>query len=115
VPLAPGIRGRSGYGPGRLVLLALFILTTFSDLPLRLATLLGSLMAFVGGAYAVLLVFRRLGSDDVPAGYTSLMAGILVLSGALLIALGILGEYVGRINDKTTGKPRFLVRETLAR
>jgi dolichol-phosphate mannosyltransferase len=84
-------------------------ISSFSHRPLQLATLLGfviSSLAFI--AIPVVIVLRILGSY-LP-GFSSLTIAVLLLGGIQLIAIGIIGEYVGRIYDEVKGRPLYLVR-----
>lgn len=76
---------------------------------LRLVTAVGSTFAVIGIVYAVFLISIRLFSHDVPAGWTSLMVVQLITTGAVLIALGVIAEYVGVIVNMALGRPTFLI------
>ena len=90
--------------------LALDGITSFSTLPLRIWSYLGMIIALFGFGYAVLLIMRKLlFGADVP-GYTSIMVVMLLLGGLILISLGIIGEYLGRIFEEVKGRPLFVVR-----
>jgi dolichol-phosphate mannosyltransferase len=87
-------------------------ISSFSHRPLQLATLLGfliSTLAFV--AIPIVVVLRILGSY-LP-GFSSITIAVLLLGGIQLIALGIIGEYVGRIYDEVKGRPLYVVRTRL--
>ena len=85
-------------------------ITSFSTLPLRIWAYIGFAVALLGFAYAAWLVARTLlFGVDVP-GYPSLMVAVLVLGGLILMSLGILGEYIGRVFEETKGRPIYLVR-----
>jgi undecaprenyl-phosphate 4-deoxy-4-formamido-L-arabinose transferase len=86
--------------------------TSFSILPLRAASLLGLLVAAVGGVLAVAFGIERLRNPALPIGWASVAVSILLLSGVQLFALGMLGEYLGRLFLKVGGEPQFVVRET---
>lgn len=85
-------------------------ITSFSTLPLRIWTYVGALVAFCGFSYAAFLILRALfWGVDVP-GYTSLMVVNLILGGTILLSVGVVGEYIGRIFEETKNRPLFLVR-----
>jgi undecaprenyl-phosphate 4-deoxy-4-formamido-L-arabinose transferase len=107
--------GKSGYNLFSLLGYTLDILTTFSSLPLRIASVSGFIIASLGFIYGFYLIVRNLVLADATSAYTPLMAGKLFLSGIILIAVGINGEYLGRVNHKTTGRPRFVESENLCR
>ena len=84
----------------------------FSYLPLRMASILGFIFASLGGIYAVLvIVLRLLGLMPVIQGWTALMVVLLVVSGAQLVILGIIGEYLWRNFDATRKRPPFIVEK----
>ena len=103
--------GTSGYTLGRLVRLWLSAWINFSVLPLRVATVLGLATALMGlGAFAVLVWMWA--ADVGPAyGWGWLMAALLVFSGAQLVMLGLIGEYLGRMFLTVNQRPQAIVRE----
>ncbi len=104
----PRLAGETKYTLSRMLRFSLDAISSFSHRPLQLATLLGfliSTLAFV--AIPVVVVLRILGSY-LP-GFGSITIAILLLGGIQLIALGIIGEYVGRIYDEVKGRPLYLV------
>jgi dolichol-phosphate mannosyltransferase len=104
--------GETKYTLGKMLRFSLDAISSFSHRPLQLATLLGfiiSTLAFI--AIPVVIVLRILGSY-LP-GFSSITIAILLLGGIQLIALGIIGEYVGRIYDEVKGRPLYLVRSRL--
>ena len=108
---APRAAGRTKWNYRKLWRFAVEGITSFSTLPLRLATwvgLLTSLLAFGYGGWIVLKVF--IWGIRVP-GYASLMVVILVLGGLQLLALGIIGEYVGRTYLEAKQRPLYLVQD----
>ena len=110
----PRASGRSGYSAGKLLVLALNLLTNFSLLPLQAASACGILAAgggFVLGAYYLFEYFRS--NIDVP-GYASIIVAVLVLGGIQLLSLGIMGEYLGRLHLNVNRKPQYHVRQVLA-
>ncbi len=104
--------GETKYTLGKMLRFSLDAISSFSYRPLQLAMLLGfliSTLAFV--AIPVVIVLRILGSY-LP-GFGSITIAVLLLGGIQLIALGIIGEYVGRIYDEVKGRPLYLVRTRL--
>jgi undecaprenyl-phosphate 4-deoxy-4-formamido-L-arabinose transferase len=107
-------QGRSGYDLRKLVLLSINLLTNFSILPLQVSTLLGLFSALVGfGIGAVYLWYALIHGIAVP-GYASTITAVLFLGGVQLFAIGIIGEYVGRLHLNVNRKPQFRVRKRLA-
>jgi dolichol-phosphate mannosyltransferase len=105
----PRYAGETKYTLTRMVRFSLDAISSFSHRPLQLATLLGfaiSTLAFV--AIPVVIALRVFGSY-LP-GFSSVTIAVLLLGGIQLIALGIIGEYVGRIYDEVKGRPLYLVR-----
>ena len=102
--------GSSTYTLRKLVRLAMNLLFDFSIMPLRLATLLGTLLCLVGLLMLGDVMLEVLLVGRVQAGWASLMAVITVFSGAQLLMLGLIGEYVGRAFMTASGKPQCLVR-----
>jgi glycosyltransferase involved in cell wall biosynthesis len=103
-----GTRGRFWRLAGR----ALDGITAFSDLPLRISSVLGALIAGVSMLYGVSRVLRAaFYGIDVP-GYESIIVAILFLGGVQLLSLGILGSYIGRIFKEVKGRPLYVVRRT---
>lgn len=103
------VAGRSSFNYPRLVDFAIDGLTSFSILPLRLASLAGILISVVGFAYAAYLVVRTLMQGvDVP-GYASIMVVTMFLGGVQLICLGFIGEYLGRLYVEAKGRPLYIV------
>jgi polyisoprenyl-phosphate glycosyltransferase len=101
--------GETKYTVSRMLRFSLDAISSFSHRPLQLATLLGfliSTLAFI--AIPIVVVLRLLGSY-LP-GFSALTIVVLLLGGIELIAIGIIGEYVGRIYDEVKGRPLYLVR-----
>jgi dolichol-phosphate mannosyltransferase len=108
----PRFAGETKYTVSKMLRFSLDAISSFSDRPLQLATLLGfliSTLAFI--AIPVVVILRILGSY-LP-GFGSITIAVLLLGGIQLIALGIIGEYVGRIYDEVKGRPLYLVRSRL--
>lgn len=91
------LAGEGAYGLGRSISLWMTMATSFSIAPLRMASLLGAVFSFGGLLLAIFLVIQRMGSSAVVSGWTSLMVAFLIISGVQLIALGAIGEYLGRV------------------
>jgi dolichol-phosphate mannosyltransferase len=105
----PRYAGETKYTVGKMLRFSLDAISSFSHRPLQLATLLGfliSTLAFI--AIPVVVVLRILGSY-LP-GFSALTIVVLLLGGIELIAIGIIGEYVGRIYDEVKGRPLYVVR-----
>lgn len=86
--------------------------TSFSIKPLRLATSAGVICALIGILYGVITIVNKLVRPYVEAGYSSLMAAVLFIGGMIMIMLGMIGEYIGRIYICINNAPQYVVRET---
>ncbi len=93
--------------------LALEGITSFSTLPLKVATYLGMITALGAFLYGLFIILDTLFFGNPVAGYPSLLVVILFLGGIQLMALGVIGEYLGRMFDETKGRPLYLIRDYL--
>ncbi len=93
-----------------MVGLALDAIVGFSALPLRLASMLGLLLSFLGGLYFLYVIGVRLLTDAAVQGWTSVVGVVLVLGGVQLACIGIIGQYLGRIYDELKSRPLFVVQ-----
>ena len=102
--------GASKYTVGRLVLLALDGLISFSYVPLRVITALGLSVSFLSLFLAGFFFVKKLLYGLSPPGYASLIVSIFFLAGIQLITLGVIGEYVGRIFEEAKRRPMYILR-----
>ena len=102
----------SAYGLRELVRVALDGMFFRTTVLLRWIVFLGFLVALAGGLLAVYAVYSRY-VEDTPPGYTSLVVLLVLLSGFIIISLGVVGLYVGRIFDQVKGRPLFVVDEQI--
>ena len=106
----PRAEGESGYTLGSLLKLWMNAFTSFSVKPLRIATMLGSGSALAGVIVGLVLVIRKLIlREEIDAGWTSLMALMLFLFGVVMITLGLVGEYVGRVFISMNRNPQYVI------
>lgn len=105
--------GRSGYNLGKLISLWMNGFTSFSVKPLRLATYAGVATAMLGFLYAIYIIIKYFVDSSVPVGWSSTMALQLVLGGIILVVLGLIGEYIGRIYMCINASPQFVEREVV--
>ena len=96
---------------GRLFRLAFDGIFSFSNLPLRLATVLGLVVSLVAFLLMATILYLRLFTDLAILGWASLMTSILFLGGVILVTIGIIGEYTGRIYDEVKRRPLYVVAE----
>ncbi|MGE3911815.1 MAG: glycosyltransferase family 2 protein [Chloroflexota bacterium] len=87
--------------------------TAFSYLPVRAATLLGTLLAFLGFVWAGVVLVARLLGWIPEAGFAAVMVALLVLSGTQLIVSGLIGEYLWRVLEESRNRPPYLVAQTV--
>jgi len=87
--------------------------TAFSVKPLRIATIIGLITAVIGFITGIVMIIRRLLNPDIAMGYTSLAVIQLFLGGMILMCLGLVGEYIGRIYISQNKSPQYVVRNTI--
>jgi glycosyltransferase involved in cell wall biosynthesis len=101
--------GRSSFGFWKLWNFALEGITSFSTAPLRVATYVGVMTAVLAFVFAIWVVLKALLWGDPVAGWPTMMAVILFLGGMQLVALGLIGEYLGRLYEESKQRPLYLV------
>jgi glycosyltransferase involved in cell wall biosynthesis len=106
---APRLAGASKFNLWKLWNFALEGITSFSTAPLRAATYLGVLTALLAFLYAAWIVAKKLLWGDPVAGWPTMMVVILFLGGVQLVALGLIGEYLGRLYEEAKQRPLYLV------
>ena len=104
--------GRSGYTLKKLLGLWLNGFTAFSVIPLRIATTIGGICAAGGFVYGAYTIIKRLINPDVPMGFSSIMSALVFFGGMIMIMLGLVGEYIGRIYISLNNSPQYVVKET---
>jgi glycosyltransferase involved in cell wall biosynthesis len=110
----PRTIGRSNYTPSKLFNSAMFILTGYSTAPLRLASSVGFVFTLFGVGVLAYVLCRYLISGGSVPGFPFLASAIAIFSGAQLFALGIMGEYLARIFNRSVERPVYVVKETTA-
>lgn len=108
----PRGEGKSKYPLGKMLNFAVEGVTSFSVRPVRIVFLIGLVFVCIAVAIAVYTLYRY-ARHDVIEGWTSLMLSIWFCTGVLLLALGIIGEYVGKIFLEVKDRPRFVVEKKL--
>lgn len=103
--------GTTNYSFRKLLKLWLNGFTAFSVKPLRVASFLGAILAIVGFIYSVYIIIHRLFHSQVSMGWSSIMAVQLIIGGAILCVLGLIGEYIGRIYICINNSPQYVIRE----
>ena len=111
----PRASGRSNYSYFGLVRVSIDGLTSFTTWPLRAASVLGIVLALLGFGYGGWITLAYLVWNDAVSGWTTIVCGMALMLGFVLIALGVLGEYVGRIYEEVKARPLFVVRREFGR
>ena len=106
----PRAAGKSNYNLWKLVKMSLLILTGFSTAPLRFASLIGFAFTILGGIILLFVLLRYAVEGSIP-GFPFLASAITIFSGTQLFALGIFGEYLGRIFERSSSRPPYLIDE----
>jgi len=109
------ISGKSGYTFKKLFRLWLNMFTNFSVLPLRIASFLGFVFALLGMLIGVFTLYERFLNPNLPVGWATIAVLCSILGGVQLMALGMIGEYLGRIFLGMNRQPQFIVRELHSR
>lgn len=105
--------GASGYTLGKLFGLWFNGFTAFSIKPLRIATVIGVISACCGFLYGIYTVIKKIINPTVPVGFSAMMAAMVFLGGVILLMLGIIGEYLGRIYISLNNSPQYVIRESI--
>ncbi len=95
----------------KMIKLSIDGITSFSYRPLKLASYLGVLTAFIGFIYLIIVLFQRFFTDTTLTGWTSIIILQLVFGGTILFILGLIGEYIGRIYDEVKDRPLYIIEE----
>ncbi len=103
--------GSSGYTLKKLLGLWFNGFTAFSVKPLRIATFVGGISAVMGLLYGVYVIIRRLLFPAVVLGYAATMSAIVFFGGMILLTLGLIGEYIGRIYISMNNSPQYVIRD----
>jgi glycosyltransferase involved in cell wall biosynthesis len=112
---APRTDGRTTWSLRSLIGLSIDGLTAFSVAPLRVATLLGLLLALAAFIYGGEIIYETWAYGEKVPGYPSLFVGVMVLGGVQLIMLGVVGEYIGKILYEIKGRPVYFIAEHAVR
>jgi undecaprenyl-phosphate 4-deoxy-4-formamido-L-arabinose transferase len=87
--------------------------TAFSVKPLRMATVLGVVSACAGFLYGIYTIIKKFVNPDVVVGFSALMAAVVFFGGLILLMLGVIGEYIGRIYISLNNSPQYVIRESI--
>ena len=103
-------QGRSGYSLGKLLGLALNLYTNFSLIPLQIVSGVGFVTATSGFLVGLFYLVQFFASNIAVPGFASTIIAVLILGGAQLLALGVIGEYLGRLHLNVNRKPQYVIR-----
>ncbi|AEN90023.1 Uncharacterized glycosyltransferase ykcC [Priestia megaterium WSH-002] len=105
------LAGESKYPLKKMLKLSMDGITSFSYKPLKLASYAGVTLSGIGFIYLLVVLYLKLFTESTITGWSSLIVIQLFFSGIILIILGMIGEYIGRIYDETKNRPLYIVRE----
>lgn len=105
-------QGKSGYSYAKMIRLALDGITSYSNLPLKMATVSGFVVSSIAFLVMLYTLYSRFITRDYVPGWSSLMISVLFLGGVQLIAIGIIGEYMSRLSENVRNRPLYIVNET---
>ncbi len=104
--------GEGNYNLRRSLSLWLKMATSFSVVPLRLATLMGFTLAALSAVMIIFVIVQKILHPELPAGWASLIATVLFIGGMQTVFIGLIGEYLGRAYLKLNHKPQFVIGST---
>lgn len=105
------LQGKSGYNLKSLISLWMNGFTAFSVKPLELGAYLGFVMSIAGFLFAFITIIRKLITPTMQAGWSSLISAILIVGGVIMVMLGLIGEYIGRIYICINNSPQYVIRD----
>lgn len=108
---ADRVAGTSTMSPGRLINLALEGITSYTTAPLRIATVIGFIVSVISICYMIYIVGKTIMFGEPIQGFPTIICTILFLGGCQLLALGIIGEYIGKIYNESKHRPPYIVAE----
>lgn len=107
------LQGETGYTLKKLISHWLNGFTAFSIKPLRISSFIGAICAFAGFVFMVYTVIRKIVGDNITVGYSSIVAILLFVGGLLMLMLGMIGEYIGRIYICLNNSPQYVVKDVV--
>jgi len=107
------LRGKSKYNIPRMFKLAFHAITSFSTVPLRLATYLGFITSFVSLIFGLYFIYQKVFHNIPVLGYASIIVSIFFVGGVQLLVLGIIGEYLGRTYQETQKRPLYITKDLI--
>lgn len=107
--------GKSGYTLSKLLALWMNGFTAFSVIPLRITTYLGCFCAIAGFVYTIVTIVRKIVDNQAPMGYPTLICAVTIIGGVIMMMLGLVGEYVGRMYITMNNAPQYVIREVVGK
>lgn len=104
--------GNTGYTWRKMLRFALDGITSFSNFPLKMATISGFVMSFISFLLMLYALYSRFILKVYEPGWTSLMLSVLFIGGIQLVSIGIIGEYIGRISNNVKQRPLYLIKDS---
>ncbi|MBQ0027614.1 MAG: glycosyltransferase family 2 protein [Lachnospiraceae bacterium] len=104
--------GKSGYTFKKLITLWMNGFTAFSVTPLRISTYSGVILAAIGFIYGIYTIIKHFVVRQAPVGYASMMSALMFIGGMILLMLGMVGEYIGRMYIGVNNAPQYVIRNT---
>jgi glycosyltransferase involved in cell wall biosynthesis len=108
----PRTVGKSNYNLFKLIKVSLLVLTSYTTIPLRFASIVGFLFTLFGFGVLTYVLVTYFVAGSIP-GFSFLASSVTIFSGVQLFALGILGEYLARVFERTAGRPTYTIARTL--
>ncbi len=105
--------GKSNYSLRKLLKLWLNGFTAFSVKPLRIASIMGFVLAISGFIYTIYIIIHKFIGSGASIGWSSIMAVQLIIGGGILCVLGLIGEYIGRIYISLNNSPQYVIKERI--
>ena len=103
--------GETGYSLSKMIKFSLDGITSFSTFPLKIATIFGTLISGVSFIYILRIIYLKYFTEKTIQGWSSIMVSNLFLGGIILLTLGILGEYIGRIYTELKNRPQYIIKD----
>jgi len=105
--------GETKYPLKKMIRFALDGITSFSHKPLKVASYLGVSLSFFSFVYLLIVLYQKIFTSTTITGWSSILAVNLFFNGIILMILGVMGEYIGRVYDESKGRPLYIVSETI--
>src|SRR6056297_483123 len=103
--------GETGYSLSKMIKFSLDGITSFPTFPLKIATIFGTLISGVSFIYILRIIYLKYFTEKTIQGWSSIMVSNLFLGGIILLTLGILGEYIGRIYTELKNRPQYIIKD----